>query len=140
MSDSKTSPINIPKKYTKSKFSFNEPPSDSSHYFFELDIDVNGIKKKFKKIEDKKYTNFIDIKDNIKYNELGLFEVKISKFPNTDFSPKILKDKIEQNNNSYSIKKNDIYIEFTKNDLGNTICNCYYAGIDFTQMFISPPN
>ena len=140
MSDSTSSPINIPKKVTKSKFSFNEPPSDASHYYFELEIEINGEKKTFKKIEDKKYTLFFDVDQNIRYNDINDFKVTIAKFPNSDFIPTVLKGKIQQELNSYSLKENNIYIEFTQNDMGFTMCNCYYAGIDFTQMFISPPN
>ncbi len=49
MSDFVSSPIDIPKKYTKSKFSFNVPPSDSTKLLFELEIEINNKKKNLQK-------------------------------------------------------------------------------------------
>ena len=51
-----------------------------------------------------------------------------------------MEDVFNKKSNHYSNKNNDIYIEFSKNSVGLTLCTCYYAGIDFTETFISPPN
>ena len=141
MTDSRSSPINIPKKYTKSKYSFNVPPSDSSTFFFELEIEFNDNKKKmFRKIEDKKYSNLILLEDNIEYSKLKKFNISITKIPSHDTKKYYMEDTFNKKSNYYSNKNNDIYIEFSKNSVGLTLCNCYYAGIDFTETFVSPPN
>lgn len=138
----RSSPINIPiKKYTKSKYSFNMPPSDSSSYFFELEITMNNYKKKtFRKIEKKKYSDLIKLDDKILYSELIKFNIKITKVPSRDNKVFYMEESIDKNLNHFSKKNNDIYIEFSKNNIGHTMCTCYYAGIDFTETFISPPN
>ena len=140
MTDSRSSPIQIPKKYVKSNYSFNAPPSDFTKMLFELEIKINDKIKTFRNFEESKWTNFININDKILYKELGDFKVSITKIPSVENSTQTFKNKINKNQNSYSTKENDIYIEFTKNDIGYTICNCYYVGINFTDMFISPPN
>ena len=137
----RSSPINIPKKYTKSKYSFNAPPSDSSNFYYELEILFENNKKKmFRKILDKKYADLIELHDKIKYSDLKSFKIEITKIPNRDNRSYIMKDKINKNLNHFSKKNDDIYIEFSKNNIGYTMCTCYYAGIDFTETFISPPN
>lgn len=137
----RSSPINIPKKYTKSNYSFNVPPSDSSKFYYELEIVFEDNKKKmFRKILDKKYADLIELTHKIKYSDLKNFTIEITKIPNRDNRPYIMKDKINKNLNHFSKKSDDIYIEFSKNNIGYTICTCYYAGVDFTETFISPPN
>ena len=137
----KSSPINIPKKYSKSKYSFNVPPSDSSNFYYELEIEFeNKEKKMFRKILDKKYADLIKLEDKIKYSDLTNFKVEITKIPNRENRSYVMSDKIDKKLNHFSKKNDDIYIEFSKNNIGYTMCSVYYAGVDFTETFISPPN
>jgi len=141
MSEFQSSPINIPKKHSKSKFSFNYPPSDSASYYFELEITFNNLEKKmFRKIENRKYCHLIEINDKIQYKDLQKFKVTIIKIPQRDSPQYIMENDLNKDVTNFSKKENDIYIEFSKNNLGLTICTCYFAGIDFTDTFISPPN
>jgi hypothetical protein len=141
MSGFQSSPINIPKKHSKSKFSFNYPPSDSSNYYFELELILNNSEKKmFRKIENRKYCHIIELDDKIFYNDIKNFKITILKIPQRDNAMSIMKDNIKNNESNYSKKENDIYIEFTKNSVGFAICTCYFVGVDFTDTFISPPN
>lgn len=137
----RSSPINIPKKHSKSKFSFNLPPSDCQSYFFNLEINFfNGKKKTFKKIVDKKYAQLIDVDDKIKYSEIKNFIATITKIPNHDSKQIILNGDINHDVSNFTKNGDDVYIEFSKNNLSLTLCTCYYIGVDFSQMFISPPN
>jgi hypothetical protein len=137
----RSSPINIPIKHSKSKFSFNLPPSDCQSYFFNLEINFfNGKKKTFKKIVDRKYAQLIDENDKINYGEIKNFKATIIKIPTHDTKELILNGDINHNVTNFTKNAEDIYIEFSKNSLNLTLCTCYYIGIDFSQTFISPPN
>lgn len=141
MSDIKSSPIDIPKKkHSKSTYSFNEPPSDSSTYLFELELFVKKEKKTYRKIENKKYTQFLDVEDRINYKDISKFKVIISKIPSREGVIYNLESKINHKMNYYNERNNDIYIEFTKNVNGFTLCSCYFVGVDFSQIMISPPH
>lgn len=137
----RSSPINIPTKHSKSKFSFNLPPSDCQSYFFNLEINFfNGEKKTFKKIVDRKYAQLIDVEDKIKYSEIKNFSATVIKIPSHDSKQIFLNGDINHNVSNFTQNGEDIYIEFSKNSLSLTLCTCYYIGVDFSQMFISPPN
>ena len=41
---------------------------------------------------------------------------------------------------TFTQKDENFYIEFSQNNNGNAICTCYFIGVDFNTMFISPPN
>ena len=34
----------------------------------------------------------------------------------------------------------NLYIEFSQNENGYTICTCFYTGLDYNKLFVSPPN
>ena len=51
-----------------------------------------------------------------------------------------MKGSINHDLSNFTQKDENFYIEFSKNNKGNTICSCYFIGIDFNSMFISPPN
>ena len=135
-------PIPIPKKkYTSSRFSFNQPPSGNEKFFFTLKITLsNGEKKTFRKLENKKYTTLIDESHKIKFNDLDKIKVMIDKVPSNDNKEREIECNIDHNSNIFTKKLNDIYIEVTKNSLDFIICKCYYIGVDFDNVFISPPN
>ena len=137
----RSSPINIPVKHSKSKFSFNLPPSDCTSYFFSLDIEFfDGNKKTFKKIVDRKYAQLIDIDDRIDYTKIKNFNVTILKIPARDSKKIVINGIINHNVSNFTQNGDDIYIEFSKNSLNLTMCTCYYIGVDFSEIFISPPN
>lgn len=137
----RSSPINIPIKHSKSKFSFNVPPSDCTNFFFNLEINLfNGNKKTFKKIVDRKYAQLIDIDDKIYYNDIKNFRATIIKLPARESKEITLNGDINHNVSYFTQNGNDMYIEFSKNSLNIAICSCYYIGVDFSQIFISPPN
>ena len=134
-------PIPIPQQniYVKSLYGFDVPPYGGSTFIFELILTYkNSQKKYFRKIENKKYSHLIDISDNIKYIDIKNFNLSIRKI--IDNRTHKMSAEITHDIDYFNKNDNDIYIEFTKNNLGNTICMCYFMGIDFSSMSISPPN
>lgn len=133
-------PISIVKEdfYTKSQYGFDIPPYGGSAFIFELILTCkNSEKKYFRKIEYKKYSQLIDLSDNIQYSNLKKFNVSIRKI--IDNNAHKMSAEILHQCNYFNKNDNDIYIEFTKNDLGNTLCTCYFMGIDFNTLAVSPP-
>lgn len=132
-------PISI--KYTSSKYSFNDPSFNDSSYLFNLKITIeDNTVKNFTKIEKKKYSNLIELCDNINYSKIKDFKINVIKIPSTEPNEFILESNFNNDTNSFSKRSEDIYIEFTQNNNNITICNCYFIGVDFNSIFISPPN
>jgi len=144
MSDNKyipSKPIPIKRQHVPSKYSFNNPPNDNTTYFYELILTFNdNSKKTFKKIDTKKYTQLIELNDQIEYSKIKSFYITISKIPAYGICDKTLSCNIDQNISSFTKRENDIFIEFSKNGVDYTMCSCYYVGVDFSNIFISPPN
>ncbi len=144
MSDTRyipSKPIPIKRPHVPSKYSFNNPPNDNTTYFYELILTfVDNSKKIFKKFDINKYTHLIELDDKIEYSKIKNFNITISKIPNSGIYKKTLCSNIDQNLSSFTKKENDIFIEFSKNGLDYTMCSCYYIGVDFSNIFISPPN
>jgi len=143
MSEIRTNPISIlnPKLYSKSLHSFFSPNGGLQKYFFELTINPNFINEKtFRKFESNKYTELIQLDDDIIYHDIKEFKLVVSKMPfDTSFNYE-LKGKLCHDCSSYNQCKNDIYIEFSQNSSGITFCSSSFIGIDFTKFCISPPN
>lgn len=136
LSDTKPIPI----KYTKSYHGFNDPSKPEKKYLFCLELGLNSKSiKNFTKIEDNKYSYMIDIEDNINYGEMINFNVFVSELPfnGQSFS---MNGVINHSLSNFTQKDENFYIEFSQNNTGNTICTCYFTGVDFNTMFVSPPN
>lgn len=134
-----TQPISI--KYEKSVYSFNDPSSNNCSYLFNLKITLkDGTNKDFIKIEKKKYSDLIEIDDNVNYCDITNYSIEISKIPFDDKKIFKIKEKFNNITNSYNKRTEDIYIEFTKNSNDKVLCRCYFIGVDFNSIFISPPN
>jgi hypothetical protein len=138
--DLRSSPISIPINYQKSNYSFSDPFNPNKKYLFCLNIlDKNNEEKKFNKLEKNKYSYLIDIDDDILYSEIDKFHIIVTElsFPDKVYQ---MKGSINHDLSNFTQKDENFYIEFSKNNHGNTICSCYFIGIDFNSMFISPPN
>lgn len=135
----KTMPIPI--KYSKSWHSFSDPNNQIQKYLFELVIILNsGEKKIFRNLENDKYSNLIFFKHQIKFSYIKNFTICVSKLPfDMSFNYELEGD-INHEQSSYSKKNDDIYIEFSQNSNGFTICNSTFVGMDFSKAYISPPN
>lgn len=131
----------IPINYTASYNGFSDNPPMKKQFFFTLETVLKDNKKKiFKKIENEKYSYIIEDDDMINYSDVISFEITVQQLPlnNPVFS---MKGKIDHSNYCYTQKNENFYIEFTKKENNNnTICTCYFIGLDFNNIFISPPN
>jgi len=129
----------IPIKYTKSYHSFSDPSSPNNKYLFCLEL---GLKKSFKninKIESKKYSYIVDIDDNILYSDINYFNIFVAELPFNGQNYQ-MKGKIDHTLSTFSQKDENFYIEFSQNNNGSAICTCYFTGVDFNTIFVSPPN
>lgn len=122
------------------RYSFYDPVGPQNKYLFSLELVINdGSKKKFNKLENNKYSHIIDINDMIDYKTINSFSINVMEIP---FTSQIysMNGHIEHSLTNFTQKNNNFYIEFSQNNFGNVICTCYFIGIDFNTIFISPPN
>jgi len=128
--------LNIPIKYNHNRFSdFN----NITQYIFSLSI--YGKKKiLFKKIEDTKYSHIIKLDDKIIFYEIEFYKVSVSILANNIKNDFELEGEIKHDQTSSTKKNNNLYIEFSQNENGYTLCSCFYTGLDYNKLFVSPPN
>jgi len=143
MSEIRTNPISIlnPIQYSKSWHSFSSPNGGLQKFFFDLTINPNFVNEKtFRKLESDKYTELIQLDDDIKYDDIKEFKLIVSKMPFDISFNYELKGKLSHDRTSYNQCENEIYIEFSQNSTGLTFCSSSFIGVDFTKFCISPPN
>ena len=128
--------LSIPIKYNFSDYNI------INQYIFSLVINGNNIPENltFKNIEQNKYSHLIKLGNNIKLKDIKNYKVKISVISNNIINEYELEDDIEHNRKCSIHKNNNIFIEFTQNDNGITLCSCFYIGLDYNRLFVSPPN
>ena len=135
---SETQPIPI--NYTKSCYSFSDPSAPKNKYLFNVELKLtDGTIKKFNKLENNKYSYIIDIEDMIIYKDISNFNINVIEIPFTSQSYS-MNGIIDHNSTNFTQKDENFYIEFSQNNNGNAICTCYFIGVDFNTMFVSPPN
>ena len=85
-----------------------------------------------------KHCKLINTKDQIKFDEIKTFRINVRKIPeemNYQMEGKIIQDQ------SFYIQQNEnLFIEFSQNSNGYTICNCSFVGFDSFKICSSPPN
>lgn len=137
--NNKTQPIPI--QYAKSCHGFSDSNNDTTKYLFELVINGQSIGKKyFRNLEETKYSHMIKINHRIKLSDIETYKASISVYPAELPLVYELEGKINQNESSSTQRSDNMYIEFTKNDIGYAICSCFYTGLDYNKIFASPPN
>ena len=136
LSDTKPIPIT----YTKSYHGFSEPPNSNNRYLFCLELGMSDKSiKNFNKIENKKYSYIVEIDDNIKFQQIESFNIYVSEIPFVGNNYSMF-GKIDHDYSTFTQKDENFYIEFSTNNNKDTICTCYFTGVDFDTMFVSPPN
>ncbi len=136
ISETKPIPIN----YTKSCYSFSDPSAPKNKYLFSLELKLNnGTIKKFNKLENNKYSYIIDVEDEIIYKDIKSFNINVIEIPFTSQSYS-MNGMINHDSTNFTQKDENFYIEFSQNNNGDAICTCYFIGVDFNTMFVSPPN
>jgi len=123
--------LSIPIKYNFSDF------NNITQYIFSLIINDNLT---FKNIEHNKYSHLIKLDNNIKLKNIKNYKVHMSIISNNTINDYELEGKIEHNGKCSIHKNNNIFIEFTQNDNGYALCTCFYTGLDYNKLFVSPPN
>ena len=121
-------------------------------YLFELVINGQIIGKKyFRNIEETKYSHIIKLNHKIKLSDINSYKASVSIYTNnidyTNFSGDSsnslsfeLEGLINQEESCSTQRSTNLYIEFTKNDMGYALCSCFYTGLDHNKIFASPPN
>ena len=136
LSDTKPIPIS----YTKSYHGFSEPPNSNNKYLFCLELELNDKSiRNFNKVENRKYSYIIELDDEIKYQNIDSFNIFVSEIPFNGNSYS-MNGKIDHNMSTFTQKDENFYIEFSRNNNKDTICTCYFTGVDFDSIFVSPPN
>lgn len=136
ITESKPIPIN----YTKSCYSFSDSIGPKKKYLFSLELTLkNKNIKKFNKLENNKYSYIIDVEDDILFNSIDNFRVNVIEIPFNSQSYNMY-GIISHDLSNFTQKDDSFYIEFSQNNNGNAICTCYFIGVDFNTMFVSPPN
>ena len=130
----------IPINYSKSCYSFSDPSAPNKKYLFSLELVLNnGTLRKFNKLESNKYSYIVDIDDEINYDDINRFNIHVTELPLTENNYTMF-GKVCHDSSTFTQKDENFYIEFSQNNNGNAICTCYFIGIDFNTMFVSPPN
>ncbi len=136
VSDTKPIPIN----YTKSCYSFSDPSTPNKKYLFSLELSLKkGGLRKFNKLESSKYSYIVDIDDEVLYDDISNFNINVTELPFTNNSYS-MKGVICHSSSTFTQKDENFYVEFSQNNNGNAICTCYFIGVDFNTIFVSPPN
>ena len=131
----------IPISSVKSLYGFSAPFKNPNKYYFELHVIFkDNTSKVFRKINDNKYADLIDLKDNIIFSELKSYDLKVTQIPDNIEKVYTLLGQICDDKSCHIQNTKDLYIEFSKNDLGLTFCLCHFLGSDVTSYGITPPN
>ena len=137
--NTKTQPIPI--RYAKKTHGFSDPNNETSRYLFELIINGQSIGKKyFRNLEEIKYSHLIRLKHQIQLVEINSYKVAVSIYPAELPMTYELEGHISRDESSSTQRSDNLYIEFTKNDMGYAMCSCFYTGLDNNKIFASPPN
>lgn len=130
----------VPINYTKSCYSFSDPGAPNKNYFFELVLNFNdGYSKTVSKFEKEKCSIIIDVDDRIFYNDIKDFIINVVTIPFDEDTIFTMEGEINHSLSSYIQKNESFYIEFSKNEVGYTNCNCYFIGQNYDSFSISPP-
>jgi hypothetical protein len=112
--------------YTKSWHSFSDPNSQIQKLLFELKITTNNSTKIFRNLESDNHSSLIILKDQIKFSDIQKFTICVSKLPFEIKSIYELEGIINHNQSFYTEKNENLYVEFSQNSNGFTICNCSF--------------
>ena len=131
----------IPINTVRSLYGFSAPFKNPNKYYFELYVIFkDNSSKVFRKIDDKKYADLIDLKDEIIFSELKSYNLKVTQIPDNIDKVCTLSGQIFDDKSCHVQNTKDLYIEFSKNDLGLTLCLCHFLGSDITTYGVTPPN
>jgi hypothetical protein len=112
-----------------------------TRYIFILTINGEKINNLiFKNMEKIKYSHLIKLDDKIKLNDIKTYKIQVSIIANNIISDFELEGDIMHNQSNSTQNNRNLYIEFTQNENGYALCTCFYTGLDYNKLFVSPPN
>lgn len=139
LNDFKSKPIPI--NYTKSIYGFSSPFNFNNKYLFDLTIKFKDKKEiSFKRLEDKKKSAIINIDDNVEFKNLDTFDLSVTLIPDGIEDSHIMTGKIPHDVTSHIQNDEKLFLEFSQNETGKTICYCYFLGNDIIHYGVTPPN
>jgi hypothetical protein len=123
-----TSPVNINSSYA--------PPTNRYEFHLSI-IDFENNIKSIKKIESKPHSKLIKFNDKIKFTDIKQFKIMISHEMDSSSLDYSLEGTLDNNKTTYIQQNNNIFIEFTNNTNGYSLCSC---SLTINNIFVSPPN
>jgi hypothetical protein len=123
-------PINI-----KNNNGYSQPTNKYIFYLYIYDSKKN--EKCIKKIELKPYSKLIKFNDRIKFADINSFKVIISQEIENNILDYNLEGNINTTQTTYIQQNENIFIEFTNNTNGFSLCSC---SLTTNNIFVSPPN
>jgi hypothetical protein len=131
-----TKPINID---TSNRYAYSLPVTDFNRYLFELKIKLKKKNKLIRKIEDSKQSQLITQSDQIKFNDIKNFNMKVYVLPDDNIQDLELEGQIDKNTNNFTRSTNKLYLEFIRTNSEYVECNCNVIFTDTFKYSISPP-
>jgi len=136
----KNDTYSIPIKYKNNNHGFSDF-NNISQYIFSLTINSKNINNMiFKNIENNKYSHLIKLDNQIKLSDIESYKVSVKVLSSNIIFDFELEGEILHTQSSSTERNSDLYIEFTQNENGYTLCTCFYTGLDYNKLFVSPPN
>ena len=131
-----TKPILIPTLTKDTSYTLSSDSFDKI-YCFDLKITTkNNNCKSFSCYNTKEYANLIKTYHKIEFDDLDKYEINVI-YCDTSFK---LKGEINNNMSSYIDKNDNLFIEFSQDAFGHTVCTCYFLKKNINCLCISPPN
>lgn len=129
----------IPIKNSNLTYNLSKDSFDNLYYFsLKIRIKKNNFvnEKIFTCYNTKDYANLIKSSHRIEFDNLEKYEINVN-YGETSFS---LKGDINNNLSCYIDKNENLYVEFSQDSFGNTLCSCYFLNKNINNLCISPPN
>lgn len=131
----------IPIKYVKNHYGFSDPNNKTVQYLFELVINGHTLGKKyFRNLEEATYSHLINLNHKIRLDAINSYKASVSIYLSDLQMTHDIEGQINKDQSSSTQHNDNMYIEFTKNDIGFVVCSCFYIGLDHNKIFASPPN
>lgn len=119
--------------HNKNNYGYDQP---TNKYIFELYINDSN-EKCIKKIETKSHSKLIKFNEKFRYIDINTFKINISQVSNNNVIDYNLEGHINHELITCTKSNDNIFIEFTKNNNGFTLCSC---SLKNNNIFLSPPN
>ena len=131
-----STPILIPTLPKNTSYRLTNDSFDKLYCFDLTIITKNNICKSFSCYNTKEYANLIKTYHKIEFDNLDKYEINVI-YGDISFK---LKGQINNNMSSYIDKNDNLFIEFSQDAFGHTVCTCYFLKKNINCLCISPPN